>query len=367
MRSLLILFTAVGISSLSSAQNLVPNFSFEEYSSCPGNFSEAMHEFRANDWRSASMGTPDHFHSCSEGEADVPHNWAGVSEAYEGKGYAGLYLWMNNGLEYREYLQCKLLQPLLKDSMYTVGFHYKMSSYSKYAIDRIGLLLTDSLVSIRSDKVLSVKPTLSVVKDSALTETTGLWEKAHMDYKATGNETHLLIGNFFDNQTTRYYEVKFRPLSQPMLAYSAYYYIDDVRVIPQYMEKELISPLIPEFALPNVTLNTTYILKNIQFELDSYKLTASSFDELDQIVAYMRKNPKARVQLFGHTDDQGGEKYNLKLSDNRAKSAAGYLVKVGIAQDRIETFGYGKSKPLMDDTSPEARAINRRVELRFIR
>src|SRR5687768_2852373 len=103
------------IPSPASSQNLIPNPGFEAFSECPGNYSEAAHEFRAEGWRSATMGSPDHFHSCSVGEADVPHNWAGVSEAFEGNGYAGIYLWMNDASNsYREYLQCKLLQPLIK-------------------------------------------------------------------------------------------------------------------------------------------------------------------------------------------------------------------------------------------------------------
>src|SRR5688500_6154437 len=77
-----------------SAQNLVSNGSFENFTQCPGSFSEAKHEFRVLDWYSANTGTPDHFHSCSDGEASVPYNWAGVSDAFEGHGYAGIYMWM---------------------------------------------------------------------------------------------------------------------------------------------------------------------------------------------------------------------------------------------------------------------------------
>lgn len=347
------------------AQNLVPNPGFEEYQNCPGGHSEAVHEFRVTDWRSATLGTPDHFHSCSTGEANVPHNWAGVSDAYEGKGYAGIYLWMNNDNQYREYLQCELLQPLLKDSVYSIRFQYKLSSYSMYAIDRIGLLLADSVINFKRDKVLRIKPTLSVVRDSALTETTGLWETAAMEYKAKGGEHFLIIGNFFDNQSTHFYEIQFRPLSQLMLANSAYYYIDDVHVIPQYLIREK-ENLLPGFTLPDITLNTTYVLKNIHFDLNSYKLIPPSFDELNQVAIYLTQNPKVRVQLFGHTDDQGSDQYNLRLSQNRAKTAAGYLETLGIRSDRIEVLGYGKRKPLIDEATEEARAINRRVEVRFI-
>jgi outer membrane protein OmpA-like peptidoglycan-associated protein len=354
---------AAGNCFLLQAQNLVPNPGFEEYSNCPGNFSEAVHEFRVNNWQSATMGTPDHFNSCSNGEADVPYNWAGVSDAYEGKGYAGIYLWMDNRIDYREYLQCKLNQILLKDTLYRIEFRYKLSSYSKYSVDRIGLLLASNMINKHSDRVIETPPTLSVIQDSALTKTTGLWEKASMEYKASGNENYLIIGNFFDNQSTKKYYIEFRPAAQPMLANSAYYYIDDVKVIPKYPEEK---QLLPEFNLEETTLNKTYVLKNIQFELNSYRLTSPSFQELDLVADYLYKYPKVNVQISGHTDDQGSADYNLKLSRNRAKNAGAYLESLGINKSRIETFGYGKTRPLVESTTEEARAVNRRVEIRFV-
>lgn len=348
-------------------QNLVPNPSFEDFSTCPGNYTQNPLEFRVKDWKSASLGTPDYFNMCSNGEADVPYNWAGVSDPYEGKGYAGLYVWMNATKDYREYLQCQLLEPLLQDSVYEIEFHYKLSSYSKFSIDRMGLLLSNELVNIKNDQVLSIAPTLSVVQDSALTIETGYWETARLEYHAKGGEQFLVIGNFFDNTTTRSYSIQFRPASQMMLANSAYYYIDDVRVIPQYKLRQLMKEQVPEFIAAQTELNTTYILKNIQFEFNSYRLHPSSFRELDFLVGWLEEHPGVIVRLFGHTDDVGSEKYNLTLSRNRAKTVAAYLISQGIGERRIESGGYGKTKPLAEGTTEEARSINRRVEVKFVK
>src|SRR5687768_9376265 len=168
------------------AQNLVPNPGFELYRQCPGTHSQAAHEFQVDGWRSATAGTPDYFNTCSGGEASVPHNWAGVSDACEGKGYAGIYAWMNSNTSYREYLQCTLNEPLLTDSTYRISFRFKLSSYSKYSIDRMGLLISDRVPVQKSDDVLRMAPTLSAIRDSALTRSTGLWEKAQMEYRASG-------------------------------------------------------------------------------------------------------------------------------------------------------------------------------------
>jgi OOP family OmpA-OmpF porin len=104
-------FFSVGL----SAQNLVPNPSFEELSRCPNSFSTDKNDFIVPGWESPTTGTPDHFHGCSWGEADVPFNWAGSANAHSGKGYAGMYVWnkRDDDKSYREYIQCELAEPLV--------------------------------------------------------------------------------------------------------------------------------------------------------------------------------------------------------------------------------------------------------------
>src|SRR5688572_5971767 len=92
MQRIQVLFLLSIVHTLSSAQNLVPNPGFEHYTHCPGNFSEGPGEFQATGWFGANAGTPDYFNSCSRGDAGVPYNWAGVAEAHDGLGYAGIYL-----------------------------------------------------------------------------------------------------------------------------------------------------------------------------------------------------------------------------------------------------------------------------------
>jgi outer membrane protein OmpA-like peptidoglycan-associated protein len=80
----------------------------------------------------------------------------------------------------------------------------------------------------------------------------------------------------------------------------------------------------------------------------------------------MKKNPKWKVQLSGYTDDQGTEEYNLNLSRSRAKSVGDYLLLKGITRERIQTLGFGKQKPIQESTDEASRAINRRVEAKFL-
>ena len=346
------------------SQNLVPNGSFEQYAACPGSYTEQGSEFGVESWRSLTRGTPDYFNTCSEGQAAVPYNWAGVSEAYDGNGYAGIYTWMNLPKEYREYLHCKLMEPLIRDSLYRIEFRYKLSSYSKFSTDRIGLLLSDSLKRFSHDNPLEIPPTLTFVKDSALTPETGAWETAAAEYRARGNERYLTIGNFADNRSTQHYPIRFRPESEPMLANSAYYYIDDVKVIPGFLSELPEEP--PVLAGDSPELNKIYVLKNIQFEFNSYALMSVSYEDLNRVIVYLKDHPEISARLTGHTDDIGSYEYNLWLSDARAKSAAAYIIAQGVDEKRITTLGYGEGRPLVAGTAEGTREKNRRVEIEFM-
>jgi hypothetical protein len=213
-------------------QNLVPNPSFEELSRCPHSFSTDKNDFIVPGWESPSSGTPDHFHGCSWGEADVPFNWAGSANAHTGKGYAGIYVWnkRDDGKSYREYLQCELAEPLVAGETYKVEFFFKLASHAVYVINRMGLVITRERIQADHDQVLEVTPTLSVERDSAVTTTTGGWEHAVMGYKAVGGERFVTIGNFFNNQDTKSTRLPYRIGKNSMLTSSAYYFVDDVSV-----------------------------------------------------------------------------------------------------------------------------------------
>src|SRR5690606_1551182 len=103
------------------------------------------------------------------------------------------YLWISIR-DFREYLHCKLTEPLVRDSVYHIQFRYKLSSYSKYSTDRVGILLSDSLPELHHDRPLALQPSVEFVKDSALTPETGSWELAAAEYRAKGGEQFLTIG-----------------------------------------------------------------------------------------------------------------------------------------------------------------------------
>ncbi|MBR3712971.1 MAG: OmpA family protein, partial [Bacteroidales bacterium] len=107
-------------------------------------------------------------------------------------------------------------------------------------------------------------------------------------------------------------------------------------------------------------------IQNINFETNSSTLNPSSYEELDMLVDNLKMNADIRIELSAHTDDIGADAYNFKLSDMRAAAVAEYLIAKGITKSRIISKGYGKTQPLVPNTSDENRAKNRRVELKVI-
>jgi OOP family OmpA-OmpF porin len=81
----------------------------------------------------------------------------------------------------------------------------------------------------------------------------------------------------------------------------------------------------------------------------------------------LNENPGVKVQINAHTDDQGSDLYNNKLSENRAKSVIDYLALKGIVKERLKSVGFGEKKPIATNETEEGRAQNRRVEFQFIK
>lgn len=109
--------------------------------------------------------------------------------------------------------------------------------------------------------------------------------------------------------------------------------------------------------------NKPVCIEGANFEFDSAKLRSGEIRKLDEVVSFAEKYSDAKLEADGHTCSIGSEAYNLRLSERRAESIKAYLVKKGVAADRITTKGYGESKPIADNKTREGREMNRRVEV----
>ena len=104
-----------------------------------------------------------------------------------------------------------------------------------------------------------------------------------------------------------------------------------------------------------------YIPKNVQFVISKSEVLESSYEELNTFAAFMLDNPSISVTIEGHTDVVGDKEKNQILSESRAEKVANYLIEKGINANRIQTIGYGGSKPLKVPAEGEYYPPNRRV------
>jgi len=110
----------------------------------------------------------------------------------------------------------------------------------------------------------------------------------------------------------------------------------------------------------NITLNMP---GNITFKSDSAEIDPSFYKVLNSVDLVLKKYDKTVVEVAGHTDSTGAADYNQKLSERRANAVAQYLETQGLASNRVVTVGAGESKPVADNSTPQGRQANRRVEL----
>lgn len=102
---------------------------------------------------------------------------------------------------------------------------------------------------------------------------------------------------------------------------------------------------------------------NIYFSTSSSRILTKSNKSLDEVVNILKKNPTYIISIDGYTDNTGSEELNQRLSEARAQSVASYLVKNGIDASRIKSAGHGEANPIADNSTPEGRKKNRRVEM----
>lgn len=210
-----------------SAQNLIPNASFEKTSGEP----EFGCEFTlVSDWKNPSAhycynyehGTPDLFSHFATGYAILPNSFMGTTEPHTGDRCAGIVTYISNSANHREYMTSPLLNPLIVGADYTVSFWRTSGNPAShiYHSDKLQVAFTmDTLFQSGKDPIASVTPQLSV--DSVMRDS--VWTLYTFQYTATDAYRYFTIGNFEDDASTI---IESFGVDRPY----AYHFIDDVTV-----------------------------------------------------------------------------------------------------------------------------------------
>ena len=115
-----------------------------------------------------------------------------------------------------------------------------------------------------------------------------------------------------------------------------------------------------------VLTETPVTIEGANFAFDSDRLLPGADERLEKVLKAANEYPNMKMEVDGHTDSVGKRAYNQKLSERRAKSVKAWLVKHGVAADRVMTAGYADTKPVADNKTKAGRAKNRRVDVHYL-
>ncbi len=137
----------------------------------------------------------------------------------------------------------------------------------------------------------------------------------------------------------------------------------DEKSIPNAISSDGVKTVIQSESFGELTKGKKITLENIYFDQSSPVLRPESYTQLDELVKLLNENPEIRIEIRGHTDNNGDFKANVKLSKERCESVVEYLKeKGGVAGKRLESVGRGPIEPIAPNSSEENRKKNRRVE-----
>lgn len=139
-------------------------------------------------------------------------------------------------------------------------------------------------------------------------------------------------------------------------------YIFTSKYISVREEAQIDRPMEVKFEMKPLKVGAQVELKDILFATNSADFDAGSLLVLKEFAAFLKNNPSVVIAIQGHTDNVGGDAFNLELSERRAKAVENYLVERGISPTRMSSKGYGLSRPIRSNDTEEGRARNRRTE-----
>lgn len=353
MKTLTSIFSAVFIliflSLKAQDNNLVMNGSFETVSHPPCGSGEYK---KANGISSANNTSVDLYSvQSSSNDYSVPDNYMGTQLSQGGSNYAGIVAYYADEAgvfktapgyqQYSEYIQLELNNALVAGSSYLVNFNISLAERSAYAVSGLGVYLSSDKIDIQNNSFLNVTPHL--VACEIVTQTD--WETVSGTYVAKGGEKYLTVGCFNLCMDTIKLIPKYSNNSR-----KAYYYIDEVTVIPDNQPKEDVT---------SVLYGNCFRLQELSFEPDKSGILPESHEELKELAHFLRTYPFLTVYIDGHTDEVSEN--SESLSEERALEVKKYLTAYGVRGDQLRTRGFGNTTPI--DPSNEKNLRNERVEI----
>lgn len=328
-----------------SAQNLVQNPGFEEFTNCPSSLNN-FNDVRP--WCSPTAGSPDYFNLCGN------YYYKSRSYPFEGKGYAGLILFSDNETV-NEYMQIQLDEPLFPGVEYHFQAAFKIDEQSPFVTNKITIGFQKQ--NRFYDYWAEVKPTEYF---TITLENPFQWQLIDTIFTVTDTLQSLLFGNFIPLKNL---PKTFNESGKKIPGWACYLYLDALTVAPaeaspaqQNSERE-------------ATLGSTRKIESYTayFNTNQAELTA---EELNRMLTFFKSLKVDAIEIIGHTDSDGTALYNNNLSALRAEYVL-QLIQTNFPEIQLKN-GHsklefkGETEPVNENKTPEEKALNRRVEINLI-
>lgn len=376
LTALTIAIATAGFAQDNPPGNLVPNPYFKTSKKIKGAGSIEL----ADGWYGATEDTPDLYSTKAKGEYNAEMNAYGGATPEGGDGVAGILAYSYKNKERRSYLGTELKEPLEAGRLYCVKFHMSMADLSKYACNGIGAYLSEEKPMPGAIMKDEIEPQVRHSQNKVFTET-AMFESVCQVYEAQGGEKFLTIGSFGPVDGIQSLKVK-RPsgFNQPQV-YMGYYYIDAVTVSP--MDSISSSACSCEKVAGGGKVNVVYKsnvsaqaeldlekevkIRKVYFDAASDALTADAKAEIAKVAELMKKHPDLRLEVKGHMDKLELAEAGKTMGDKRSLAVYNALVAAGIDASRLEHGDFGTLEPATTESTPQARARNRRVDFRLLK
>ncbi|MEQ6119937.1 OmpA family protein [Reichenbachiella sp. MALMAid0571] len=362
--------------------NLIKNPGFEIFRFKPipiVNKGHSSAEELVADWTSPDNGTPDYYSEIRR-VRDVPSHISVGANTKGENSYMGIILYHSPStqyLTYSEHLQTRLAKQLVKDQVYCIKLDILLSQNSGFYIDQFDALFTEAPIKIEANTFQTTNH--HKVEFNKALNNRNKWKRLCASYISDGSEKYLTIGNLQKNKDMNKVSIKPYQKSSLDINESAYYLIDNVELTPVSSRQkcECGDPQIPQVTrkrtvsdfdslvitnIEEVSIGDQIILNKVQFQFNESKLLESAIIQLQVLKGILEQNPSFKILISGHTDNLGTDEYNLNLSKMRAQVIVDWLVNNGIEINRLSYQGHGSDIPLVENSSDENRAVNRRVE-----
>lgn len=378
---------AAALTSMLAAQqvpdslNLVPNGSFEELE---GKLRRLGGIEAAKGWGSPTEAKADLFSESlpSESPASAPKNAKGFQSALSGTNYAGVTWYSYMDKEPRSYLQVKLKKMLKKGEKYCISYYVSLGDLSKYSSDHLGAYVSRIVVNKKDESQLTYQPQVPALQTQVYDDMNG-WKGVCGVFEAQGEEQYLIIGDFAATDKVSAGKAKRqRGETRPQQAV-AYFYIDDVSVKPVKRLSECSCEQIDKDKSEYIygrKMTTDPGLKPYQrvdksviyFKRFEMNIDQSMVAQMDTLAKMMLLDPAIKIKLTGNTDLKEVDRVRMRpdltdLDKERAEAVKDYLVKAGIAADRITTTGIKGTSPAVEGDDEVSTSQNRRVEVDLVK